>query len=294
MTPILKKIVLGLGAFAVVATTGVAYAAGGKSDYKMKHPHWHFDGARGTYDRAAVQRGFQVYREVCAACHALDYLSFRHLGDKGGPYYDKAYKNPNDNPHVKAFAAEYDIKTIDSETGDEIDSDTGGYITRSGVPADKFPPIFANEAAARASNGGALPPDLSLIVAARGGGADYIYNLLTAYGLEVPADVSLGAGQHYNPVMDGSAIAMAAPLSDGQVEYAAITYNDNDGNEIVVPAPAATVDQMAKDVTEFLAWTSDPKMEQRKSLGFAVMIYLLILSVLLYFCYKAVWRKVEH
>lgn len=293
MTPIFKKIVLGLGAFSVVATAGVAYAAGGKSDYKMEHVHWHFDGPRGTFDRAAVQRGFQVYREVCAACHALDYLSFRHLGDKGGPYYDEDYKNPNDNPHVKAFAAEYDIVTIDSETGDEIDSDTGGYLTRSGVPADKFPPIFANEAAARASNGGALPPDLSLIVAARGGGADYIYNLLTAYGLDVPEGVSLGAGQHYNPVMDGGAIAMAAPLTDGQVEYSPVEINDH-GEISVIPAPEATVEQMAKDVTEFLAWTSDPKMEQRKSLGFAVMVYLLILSILLYLCYKTVWRKVEH
>ena len=285
MTPILKKISLAVAALSVVATAGIAYAAGGKSDYKMKHVHWHFDGPRGTFDRAAVQRGYQVYREVCAACHSLDYLSFRHLGDKGGPYYNEDCKNPNDNPYVKAFAADWTIEDIDSETGDVIE--------RPGTPADKFPPIFANDAAARASNGGALPPDLSLIVAARGGGADYVYNLLTAYGLEAPKDLKLTSGLHYNPVMEGGAIAMAPPLTEGLIEYAPIEVNDH-GKVKTIPAPAATVDQMAKDVTEFLAWSSDPKMEQRKSLGFATMLYLLILSILLYFSYKAVWRNVDH
>lgn len=288
MTPMFKKIALGLSAFAVVAisgTYGIANAAGAKSEYKMEHVHWHFNGPRGSYDRAAVQRGFQVYREVCAACHSLDYLSFRHLGDKGGPYYSEDFKNPNDNPYVKAFAADWSVQDIDGETGDVIE--------RPGTPADKFPQIFANEAAARASNAGALPPDLSLIVAARGGGADYVYNLLTAYGLEAPKDLKLSGGLHYNPVMEGGAIAMAAPLFDGLVEYAPIEVNDH-GKLKTIPAPDATVEQMAKDVTEFLAWSSDPKMEQRKSLGFATMIYLLILSILLYFSYKAVWRNVEH
>lgn len=284
MTPIFKKIALGLGALSVVATAGVAYAAG-KSDYKQEHIHWHFDGPRGTFDRAAVQRGYQVYREVCAACHSLDYLSFRHLGDKDGPYYNKDFKNPNDNPYVKAFAADWTIKDIDSETGDVIE--------RPAVPADKFPPIFDNDAAARASNGGALPPELSVIVAARGGGADYVFNLLTAYGKPVPKDLKLTAGLHYNPVMEGGAIAMAPPLSDGLIEYASIEVEDH-GEVKTIPAPEATVRQMALDVTEFLAWSADPKMEQRKSLGFSVMIYLLILSILLYFSYKAVWKNVEH
>ncbi len=284
----INKIALALSAFAVLASTsvfGVSYAAGAKSEYKMEHVHWHFNGPRGSYDRAAVQRGYQVYREICSACHALDYLSFRHLGDKGGPYYDKAYKNPNDNPYVKAFAADWTIKDIDSETGDVIE--------RPGTPADKFPSIFDNDAAARASNGGALPPDLSVIVAARGGGADYVYNLLTAYGLDAPKDLKLTGGLYYNPVMEGGAIAMAPPLADELIEYAPIEVNDH-GTIKTIPAPVATVEQMAKDVTEFLAWSADPKMEQRKSLGFATMIYLLILSVLLYFSYKAVWRDVEH
>ena len=271
-----KKAFLGaaiLLSSAATGLTGIASAAnGGDSNYKMEHIHWHFNGMRGTYDRAAMQRGYQVYREVCAACHQLEHVSFRHLGDKGGPYYDELYKNPNDNPNVKAFANDWLIKDIDSETGDVIE--------RPGIPADKFPPIFDNDAAAKASNGGALPPDLSLIVAARSGGADYLYNLLTAYDAERPHDFVLSPGTHYNPVFDGGALAMAAPLSDDLVEYA-------DGTP-------ATVEQMAKDVTEFLAWTSDPKMENRKSTGLATMLYLLILTILMYLSYKRVWRNVEH
>lgn len=258
---------------ALIGFAGLAYAAGGgSSDYKMKHPHWHFKGAFGTFDRAAAQRGYQVYREVCAACHSLNHVSFRHLGDKGAPFFDEKYPNPNDNPLVKAFAADWTIADIDTDSGDVID--------RPGITADKFPPIFANSAAAAAANGGAIPPDLSSIVAARGGGADYIYNLLTAYNLTPPEGYELSPGTHYNPVMEGGAIAMAPPLFDDLVEY-------GDGT-------AATIDQMALDVTEFLAWSSDPKMEQRKFIGFGTMIFLLILSILLFFSYKEVWRDVEH
>ena len=270
-----KALVIGAASLAAIAGigTGLAYAAGGGSgDYEMKHVHWHFNGPFGTYDRAAMQRGYQVYREVCASCHQLKFLSFRHLGDKGGPYYDEEYPNPNDNPYVKAFAADWLIEDIDTETGDPIE--------RPGIPADRFPAIYPNSAAAAASNGGAIPPELSVMVKARGNGADYVYNLLTAYDAEMPKDFSLSAGTHYNPVMDGGAIAMAAPLSEGLVEYA-------DGTE-------ATVDQMAKDVTEFLAWSADPKMEARKQTGLAVMIYLLILGILSYLAYKRVWRDVEH
>jgi len=261
-------------AFAVLATSSSAFAAGGyESDYKMEHRHWHFKGAFGSYDVNAMQRGYQVYREVCASCHALEHLSFRHLGDKGAPWgYTKDYPNPNDNPFVKTFAADWIIEDIDTETGDVIE--------RPGTPADKFPPIYPNDAAARASNGGALPPDLSVMVSARGGGADYLYNLLIAYNAEKPDDVVLTPGLHYNPVMDGGKIAMAAPLSEGLVDYA-------DGTE-------ATVEQMAADVTEFLAWASDPKLAQRKTAGFATMMYLLILSILLWFSYQRVWKDVEH
>ena len=173
---------------------------------------------------------------------------------------------------MKNFAADWTIEDIDSETGDIID--------RPGVPADNFPPIYPNDAAAQASNGGALPPDLSVMVAARGGGADYVYNLLIAYEAPKPDDVELTPGLHFNPVMDGGKISMAAPLSDELVEYA-------DGTP-------ATVRQMAADVTEFLAWSADPKMEQRKGAGLMTMIYLAILSILLWFSYKRVWKDVDH
>ncbi|MGB0907419.1 MAG: cytochrome c1 [Maricaulaceae bacterium] len=282
----MKTILLSAATLTGLGATGVAVAAGGgDSNYEMEHKHWHFQGMRGSYDRAAAQRGYQVYREVCSSCHALEHLAFRHLGDKGAPFYDENYPNPNDNPYVKAFAADWEIPSIDSETGDEI--------TKPGVPADNFPAIFPNDAAARASNGGALPPDLSLIVAARNGGADYLYNILVAYSEPMPKGMTMTAGLHYNPVMDGGAIAMAAPLSDGQVDYAPVTLNDH-GEMKTIPAPEATVEQMAADVTEFLAWSSDPKMEQRKSAGFATMLYLLILSGLMWVSYQRVWKNVKH
>ena len=186
---------------------------------------------------------------------------------------------------VRAEAASWEVPGL---------NEYGEVVPRPAEPTDYFPSPYPNEVAARAANNNALPPDLSLIVAARGGGADYLYNLLTAYGLEAPKDLKLTAGLHYNPVMEGSAIAMAPPLVEGLIEYAPVEALDDDGNAITIPAPAETVDQMAKDVTEFLAWTSDPKMEARKSLGFSVMIYLLIFSILLYFCYKTVWRNVDH
>ncbi len=267
------------------ATTMASAAGGGTGDYEMVHKHWHFKGITGTYDRAAAQRGYQVYREVCSSCHALEQLAFRHLGDKGAPFENADYPNPNENPYIKAFAADWSVEDVDGDTGDVIE--------RPAITADKFPPIFPNPAAARASNSGALPPDLSTIVAARNGGADYLYNLLIAYDAKKPDDVELTPGLYYNPVMDGGKIAMANPLSDGLVEYAPIEVNDH-GEVKTIPAPEATVEQMAADVTEFLAWSSDPKMEQRKQAGFATMLYLLILSVLMWFSYQRVWKNVKH
>ncbi len=283
----IKNVVI-IGAVAIAGVSSLAYAAGsGKSEYKMVHKHWHFNGLFGRYDKAAAQRGYQVYREVCAACHQLKHVSFRHLGDKGAPFYNPDYPNPNDNPLIKNFAADWQVSDIDSDTGDEIE--------RPGIPADKFPAIFPNEAAARASNGGALPPDLSVMVKARNGGADYLYNLLISYDTPKPEDVELAPGQHYNPVMDGFKIAMAAPLDDDLIEYAPTTEEDHHTGEIkTVPAPRATVEQMAADVTEFIAWASDPKLEVRKDTGLKTMLYLIILSILLWFTYKRVWRDVEH
>ena len=267
-------ILIGAG---LVSLAGTALAAGGgNSDYKMKHMDWSFQGMLGTYDRESAQRGYQVYKEACASCHHLKFLSFRHLGDKGAPFYNEDFPNPNDNPMVKIFAAEF-------ENIRDIDPDTGEAILRAGIPADRFPWQYANAIEAASFNGGAIPPDLSLIVKARTGGADYLYNLLTAYGQPVPKDVSVDAGKHYNPVMEGGIIAMPPPLTtEGQVEY--------EGEN----APVATVEQMAADVTEFLAWAADPKLEQRKRVGFASMLYLFFLSILLYLSYRKVWANVKH
>ena len=271
----------------VLGAGGVAMAAGGSDfGYKMKHPSWSWVGIGGTFDRESARRGYQVYREVCSSCHQMEHLAFRHLGDKGAPFHYEAYPNPNDNPYVKAIAADWTIEDIDSETGDVIE--------RKGTPADEFPDIYPNEAAARAANGGALPPDMSVIVAARSGGADYIYNLLTAYDYPKPDDVELTPGLYWNPVMDGGKIAMKAPLVDGLIEYPPVQVDmDGDGVEETVQVEA-TVDQMAKDVTTFLAWSADPKLEERKRMGFGAMLYLFILTVLFYLSYKRVWKNVDH
>lgn len=269
---------LGIGGVAVAAS-------GGNSDHKMEHQDWDFNGMFGTYDRAAMQRGYQVYREVCASCHALEHLSFRHLGDKGGPYFDPATPNPNDNVHVKALAADWLVPDIDSETGDEIE--------RPGIPADQFPDIFPNEPAARASNGGALPPDLSVITKARTGGADYLYDLLMGYK-EMPHDFEMSEGMSFNVAFEGQQIAMAQPLIDELIEYAPVTVDDGHGGTETIAAPVATVEQMSRDVVEFLAWAGDPKMEARKRVGFATFLFLLIFCGLTFATYKNVWRNVKH
>lgn len=281
-----KSIILG-AIISVASLSGLAFAAGDsvKSDYKMQHPDWSFNGAFGKYDRAAAQRGYQVYREVCASCHGLKYLAFRHLGDKDAPFYLEDYPNPNDNPYVKNFAADWTVEDIDSETGDVIE--------RPGISADYFPDPFPNAAAAQASNGGALPPDLTSMIKARTNGPDYVYNLLISYNTPKPDSVELTPGLNWNPVMEGGKIAMAAPLSDGLVDYEPVEIMDH-GKVTTVPAPDATVEQMASDVVQFLAWTAAPKLEQRKRVGLMTIMYLLILSVLLFLSYKRVWRNVEH
>ena len=279
----LRKVTLLAAALVLVA--GPAFAAG-----EAKKPAdiaFSYEGPFGTYDQAQLQRGYKVYREVCSSCHSMKLLSFRNLGDKGGPFYNEKYKNSNDNPWVKAIAKDYEVADIDSETGDAI--------KRPATSADRFPSPFANEVAARGANGGALPPDMSLLAKARSGGPDYIYSLLTGY-VDPPAGLKVGPGQHYNPYMPGDLtaywsgshehvppggfIAMAAPLKDGQVTF-------DDGTK-------STLDQQAKDVSAFLMWAAEPKLEERKQTGFAVIIYLLLLSGLLYASYKTVWRNESH
>jgi ubiquinol-cytochrome c reductase cytochrome c1 subunit len=228
----------------------------------VEHPkqlQWPFDGAFGTVDRQAAQRGFQVYKEVCASCHALKRNSYRDLMALGFS-----------EEEVKAIAAEATVKDGPNDAGDMFD--------RPARISDKFAAPFANDNAARASNGGALPPDLSLIIKARPDGANYVHSLLTGYA-EAPADFKLGEGMNYNPYFPGHQIAMAPPLSDGRVTY-------QDGTE-------ATAEQMSRDVVTFLQWAAEPEMEARKHMGIKVFGYLIVFTVLFYLAKKRIWKNVK-
>jgi ubiquinol-cytochrome c reductase cytochrome b/c1 subunit len=231
-----------------------------------KEADWSFEGPFGVYDRAALQRGLQVYKDVCAVCHALEYIAFRHLAEEGGPGLTPA--------QASALAAGYRVPAGPNEQGQTVDAN-GQPLVRPATPADRFPPPFSNEQAARAANNGALPPDLSLIVKARAGGPDYVYSILTGYGQQPPPGAGIGAGRFYNPYFRGAQIGMPPPLNPDQVTYA-------DGTP-------ATVDQEARDVVTFLAWAADPKMEERKRTGFSVMLVLIVFASLLYFSYQRVW-----
>ncbi len=239
-----------------------------------KHLSLASDGPFGKFDRKQLQRGFQVYKEVCAACHGLNMVAFRNLHDLG---YEEA--------EVKAIANQWaiEVPTVNPETGEPA--------TRKAIPSDNFPSPYANETAARAANNNALPPDLSLITKAREGGAAYTYSLLTGYrnpatyrshhGKPLPAANRPGQGLYFNPYFANLNIAMPPPLtSAGQVTYAP-------GN------PAPTVDQMAKDVSAFLVWAAEPKLENRHRAGIAVVIFLLIASILGYLAYRQIWAEAK-
>ena len=275
---------LTLAALGLALIAGSAQAASHAEE--PKDVHWSFEGPFGKFDKEQLQRGYKVYREVCSACHSMNLVYFRNLGQPGGPFYDPKYPNPNDNPYVKSLAKDIQVKDIDSETGDDIH--------RPATSADHFPAPFPNEPAARASNGGALPPDLSVIAKAREGGPAYIYSLLTGY-TPPPAGLTVPAGKYYNPyfpgdlssfwhgqgpVPKGGFISMPPPLGPNKVTF-------DDGTP-------STVAQEAKDVAAFLAWAAEPKMEERKQFGLGAMIYLLILTGLLYASYRRIWRNVAH
>lgn len=221
--------------------------------------NWSFEGVFGTFDRAALQRGLQVYLEVCAACHGLDHLYYRNLSALG---YSE--------DEIKAIAANYEVT--------DGPNDEGEMFTRPALPSDRFVNPYPNPQAARAANNGALPVDLSMVVKARMGGADYVYALLTGY-TDPPEGFQLLDGLHYNPYFSGKQIAMTPPLSDGLVTYA-------DGTE-------ATVPQMARDVVTFLAWAAEPEMEARKSLGIKVILFLLVLAAILYALKRRIWSDVH-
>ena len=224
--------------------------------------NWSFKGYFGKFDRGALQRGYQVYTEVCASCHSMKYLSYRNLSEKGGPEFSEE--------QAKAIAANFEV--IDGP------NDDGEMYTRPAKLSDKFVSPYQNNKEAIASNGGAYPPDMSVLVKARSGGADYIYSLLLGYE-DPPSDVTLDDGVYYNKYMYGNMIRMANPLSDGLVEY-------NDGTE-------ASEKQMAKDVVTFLAWAAEPHLEARHKIGFKVIIYLIIISILVYLSMKRLWSRIE-
>ena len=223
---------------------------------------WSFKGLFGKFDRGALQRGYQVYSEVCSSCHSMKYLSYRNLAEKGGPEFTEA--------QAKAIAASFEV--TDGPNAD------GEMFTRPGKLSDKFVMPYENVKAAQAANGGAYPPDMSVLVKARGGGANYIYSLLQGYE-DPPYGVTLDEGVHYNKYMYGNKIKMANPLSDGLVEYA-------DGTN-------ASLEQMSKDVTTFLMWAAEPHLEARHQMGFKAIVYLIILTVLVYFSMKRIWSRVK-
>jgi cytochrome c1 len=278
---------LTIAAAIALASLGVAHA-----ETNAEHPHDHpfsFDGAVGNYDMAQVQRGYQVYQQVCSACHAMDHLAYRHLGERGAPFAAYNVRNHEtgevemrvglphgehgtfvdvtENPWVRELAAAVTITDTDPNSGQPTD--------RPGRISDHFRRPFPNEIAARAGNGGAYPPDLSVITSARHGGADYIYAILTGYTGETRGTL------HENPYFPGRYIAMPPPLTDGVVAY-------EDANT------PQTIDQYAADVTAFLQWASDPHMEERKRLGLVVIAFLIVLAGLLYLSYKQVWRGQSH
>jgi len=229
---------------------------------KLLNTDWTFKGLFGTYDRASLQRGYQVYTEVCAACHSIQYLSYRNLAEQGGPEFTE--------DEAKAIAANFEV--LDGPNSE------GEMFTRPAKLSDKFVMPYQNIEAAKAANGGAYPPDMSVLAKARKGGADYIYSLLLGYE-DPPTDVKLDDGVYYNKFMYGNKIKMSAPLSDGLIEY-------NDGTE-------ASTEQMAKDVTTFLMWSAEPHLETRHKTGFRVIVYLIILSILVYLTMKKIWSRVE-
>ena len=226
------------------------------ADQPLPRQEWSFEGIFGTYDRASLQRGFQVYKEVCSACHPVKHLSFRDLTQIG---YSEA--------QVKAIAATYQVTNAEP-------NDQGQMFQRPGRPSDPIPGPFPNDQAARAANNGALPPDQSLLVKAREGGPDYVYAILTGYK-EAPAGFKLLQGMNYNEYFPGHQIRMPPPLSDGAVTFADGTPN--------------TVPQMAHDVATFLTWAAEPNLEQRHRTGFKVMLFLIVAVGVFYATKRKIW-----
>jgi ubiquinol-cytochrome c reductase cytochrome c1 subunit len=246
--------------FALTALLGLAGPAVAQETPSLPHQQWSFQGVFGTYDQAALQRGYQVYKEVCAACHPVKHLSFRNLTELG--YTEE---------QVKGIAAQAQVT--------DGPNDQGEMYQRPARPSDPIPGPFPNDQAARAANNGALPPDQSLIVKQREGGPDYIYAIITGYK-DPPAGVKMNANMYYNEYFPGHQIAMPPPLTgDGQVTYA-------DGTK-------ATKEQMAHDVTTFLAWAAEPNLNERHRMGAKVILFLVIAAGIFYAAKRKIWAALH-
>lgn len=252
----LPHLILVMACFAFVPYAP-AFAAGDAP--KPPDKKWSFDGPFGMYDKAAKQRGLKVYREVCAACHSLKKIYFRNFEALG---YNE--------DQVKNIAAEYTVRDGPNEEGEMFE--------RAAIPSDAFPSPFPNDKAAAYANGGALPPDLSLITKARINGADYLHALLNGY-VEPPEGAEVVEGKYWNKYFPGHNISMAAPLVDGQVSY-------EDGTP-------QTVDQYADDLAQFLMWTADPHMEERKRTGLRVLIFLIVFAGVMYAVKRRIWAHLH-
>jgi len=226
----------------------------------LMEANWSFSGIFGTFDRASLQRGYQVYSEVCAGCHSMQHLSYRNLSEKGGPEFSEK--------EAKAIAAQFEVTDGPNSEGE--------MFLRPGRLSDNFVSPYPNVEASTAANGGAYPPDMSVLVKARAGGANYIYSLLLGYE-ETPEGFELDDGVYYNKYMPGNKIKMSEPIYDGIVEY-------SDGTQ-------TTKEQIVKDVTTFLVWASEPHLESQHKMGFKVIIYLIILIVLVYMSKQRVWSR---
>jgi ubiquinol-cytochrome c reductase cytochrome c1 subunit len=284
----MRALVAGLGVLSMIAAAPAAFAATSQAPLKEVPGGFSFEGPLGKFDQGALQRGYKVYAEVCSSCHSMNLMYYRNLCQPGGPFYHKEYPNPNDSPYCKAIAASIQVPDLDPDTGDPIQ--------RPATPADKFRNPYPNEIAAAAGNGGKAPPDLSVMARAREGGAQYIYSLQSGYPDNPPKGLTVPDGKYYNPyypgdlsaqwsgpkdkVPPGGLILMPFQLVPDRVSF-------DDGTK-------STTEQQAKDVATFLAWAAEPKQEERKEAGLAVMIYLLIFTGILYLSYRRIWRDVAH
>ena len=248
--------------YLIILLLAVTYQVNAAEKVELLKTDWSFKGLFGKFDRGSLQRGYQVYSEVCSSCHSMKYVSYRNLAEPGGPEFTEE--------QVKAIAANFEI--ADGPNND------GEMFIRPAKLSDKFVMPFENVKAAQAANGGAYPPDMSVLAKARSGGVDYIYSVLLGYE-NPPSGITMDDGVYYNKYMYGNNIKMAKPLSAGLVEY-------SDGT-------VASEEQMAKDVTAFLMWAAEPHLEARHKMGFKAILYLIILTILVYFSMKKIWSRIE-